>query len=202
MFTLIKAVLTAFVTKLTKVFGLTPDLVEVSGYGDSVITTNKAAAFVADKITLLPSEDYGNDVCRVFRTHIDRSGTCNDKFYRRQAVTIVNQKTGEHIVRFVQGGNSRSSQGLTAHAVSLDYDATNALGINRMSDIEEHGMTFEVRPATGVELFEHFYNHYDLRTRMSTRHSVEGLQRGQEGKALGILGGILGFVGIVLGIFL
>jgi hypothetical protein len=130
-----------------------------------------------NQLMLLPKEDSGihNLLIRVHGCHI------KSIFQRRQPVVIVNPANNAKCIRYVMGGGSLS--GLTKGSAALDYDAMDTLGF-KMNSVQPCELI--IRKTKPFESYLFFMNHPCLSTQLSIK--------------LGLLGAVLGFLGLCLGV--
>lgn len=120
----------------------------------------------------------GNLIARIHNTHIKRT------FKRRDAVIIKNIDNGASIIRYVMGG-SYLFEGKPSSLIAFDYDGYDTLGLP-YKPTEVIDCNLQVRKATVLEKYLYLSKHPDLSIQLSIR--------------LGLLGAVLGFAGLVLGI--
>lgn len=142
---------------------------------------SKNASIAVEQVVQIPSGDSGlqNSIVRIHNMHIDSKKRNKSRFYRRDAVVIENNVTGEKILRYVMGNPGGIS--ISKTAVALDYDAVDALGISFREPV-----TLVVRRANAIEVYQWFWSHPDLNVQLSMR--------------LGLVGTVLGIIGFFTGL--
>lgn len=142
---------------------------------------SKNASIAVDHVVQIPSGDSGlqNSIVRIHNMHIDSKKRNKSRFYRRDAVVIENNVTGEKILRYVMGNPGGIS--ISKTAVALDYDAVDTLGIRFREPV-----TLVVRRANAIEVYQWFWSHPDLNVQLSMR--------------LGLVGTVLGIIGFFTGL--
>lgn len=128
----------------------------------------------------LPAEDSGKSICRLHNKHIDGKKTGEKPFFRRQAVSIVNVKNGQSIIRYVMGAKSIS--GLTMSSCAIDYDAKSSLGIER-----DEVPDLLIKPASFKDIHFCFWGHHDLGIQLSYKLGFVGFCLGAFSAALDVL---------------
>lgn len=134
------------------------------------------------KVIPLPDTDSGlhNSIVRLHNVWID--GKKQDhRFYRRDALLIVNKQNGQRVLRYVMGN---ASLPVTKQACALDYDAIDALSIRYNMPVD-----LKIRRASRIEVYRWFWGHPDLGIQLSIRLGVGGAFLG----ILGFVTGLLSF---------
>jgi hypothetical protein len=134
-----------------------------------------------ETIVRLNPEDCGLQHCivRLHNSNIDSKRLDRNRFFRREALVVFNAENGARVLRYAMGTPGGIS--ITKHAIALDYDAVDALGVKFKTAVD-----LELRRATTFEVYQWFWKHPDLNVRLSTR--------------LGVVGGILGIMGFLVGL--
>ena len=147
------------------------------------ITDPKGASsgIYVDSVINLPPGDSGlhNSIVRLHNSHIDAKKLDKLRFFRRDAVVIINTKNREKIMRYVMGNPGGMSISKTSAAI--DYDAIDVLGIKYRKAVK-----LKIRRARLYEVYIWFLTHPDLSVRISIR--------------LGVIGALLGVMGFITGI--
>ena len=132
------------------------------------------------KVLALKERDFGfaSYIVRVNNSLMDASKKNKDKYFRREAVLIVNPENDTRILRYVVGNPGTMS--LTKSTIGLDYDGLDSLGIKFRDKVN-----LIVTKATRFEVYRWYMNHQDLNVRISMR--------------LGVLGAVLGIIGFIMG---
>jgi hypothetical protein len=145
---------------------------------------NSSPSFIATEVVELPEKDQGINqaIVRIYPGRLDRTKRDPARFKRRQAVLIVNADTSAETLRFVMGA---SHGGVKKNAVSLDYDAIDALGISFKQSV-----TLKVRPATKYEILRHYLEHPDMSIQVAMRLALWGI-------TLGVFGAVCGIVSVI-----
>ena len=129
----------------------------------------------------LPKADSGlqNSIVRLNNLHIDAKKLDSSRFFRREAVVIVNNDNQEKILRYVMGHSNLS---IKKDELALDYDAVDCLGIN----VKDADSDLTVRKASFIEVLAWLCGHQDLSISISVR--------------LGLIGAALGILGFATGV--
>lgn len=132
------------------------------------------------KIIRLPESDSGlqHNIVRVNNCLIDSKKQDRSRFFRREAVVIINNRNGSKVMRYVMGNPGLS---ISKEALALDYDAVDALGITYQSETD-----LEIRRASRLEVWQWFWRHPDQGIQLSIK--------------LGVIGAVLGVLGFLTGI--
>ena len=128
--------------------------------------------------------DFANGIIRLHNSWIDANKKDKEKFVRRQAVVITNMDNGNSIVRMVLGSNG--IPGLNKSAAVLDYDGIDALGF-RYDVYDGAEIRLEVKKASPMDVFLHFWNHPDIGYRTAHQIAVVSLAMGLTGLLLGMV---------------
>lgn len=141
---------------------------------------NQAATSISS-VVRLPSSDAGihNAIIRLNSSWIDATRQDRGKFFRRDALIILEPHTGLKTLRYAMG--AAGLKGVTKDAIALDYDAVDALGISFNSPVQ-----LQVRRASVIEVYTWFWEHPDLSVQLSIR--------------LGVVGAVLGIMGFITGL--
>tara|TARA_B100000446_G_scaffold184352_1_gene206134 strand:- start:17432 stop:17869 length:438 start_codon:yes stop_codon:yes gene_type:complete len=133
-----------------------------------------------ESVVRLPPEDSGlqHSIVRLNNNHIDSKKHDTTKFFRRDAVVVINQDNGEKVLRYVMGNPGLS---ITKDSLAIDYDAVDHLGIKYKEQVN-----VEVRAASAIEVLMWFWHHPDLSVNLSVR--------------LGVIGAVLGVLGFMTGL--
>lgn len=133
-----------------------------------------------ESVVRLPPEDSGlqHSIVRLSNNHIDSKKQDKTKFFRREAVVVVNTDNGEKVLRYVMGNPGLS---ITKDSLAIDYDAVDLLGVKYKAKAN-----IEVRVATTWEVLSWFWRHPDLSVNLSVR--------------LGVIGALLGVLGFMTGL--
>lgn len=121
--------------------------------------------------TIVPAalNDTGRGTVRIWPGAIDRKKADRARFFRGEAVTIVNVGNGKKVVRRVIGGNT--AYRLDRGTVALDYDTRDTLGVYHLKT----GVTLAIRRATPFEKLWSFWNTDDASVRIANRLSLVGV---------------------------
>lgn len=143
-----------------------------------------------NEVVILPKDDNGRFICRIVNTLIDgKRENQDEKFFRNEAVTIINESNGMKVVRFSVGngsvtyGNDKTS--LARNQIGLDYNARDKLGVTQRDTMRN--VNILVRRANMFERFMFFWNHENR----ADRFAMRGLVLGEVSFLLGILSVVL-----------
>ncbi|MFC1337423.1 MAG: hypothetical protein G8D89_16335 [gamma proteobacterium symbiont of Clathrolucina costata] len=142
---------------------------------------DKPKTIYVDEVANLPERDVGlhNSIVRLHNSHIDAEKHDRSRFFRREAVVIINSKNKAKILRYVMGNPGTVS--IPKSGAAIDYDAIDVLGIRYREAVE-----LEIRRARTLEVYQWFWFHPDLSVRLSIR--------------LGVIGAFLGVLGFFTGV--
>lgn len=133
----------------------------------------------------LPPQDSGLQlaIARFHNRHIDAKRLDRSKFFRRDALCIVNLDNNARIIRYAMGG--AAVKGVCMDAIGLDYDGVDALGIRFHQPAR-----LVVRRALRWEVIHWLATYPDLSVRLS-------IQLGLLGACLGVLGFAIGLISLL-----
>lgn len=144
----------------------------------------KTRRLLIRKVIRLPLEDSGlaKSIIRMNNCWIDSQKQDRQRFFRREALIIVNKDNGNKILRYAMGHTGLS---ISKSTIGLDYDATDSLVINPKCSVN-----LVVRRAHFWEVWVWFWRHPMLDVRLSIR-------LGFAGGALGLLGFLTAIIPLV-----
>ena len=119
-----------------------------------------------NRVVKLPDEDSGlqHSIVRVNNRNIDSEKMDTTRFFRRQALIIINKKNNKRILRYVMGHKHLS---IKMNEIAIDYDGVDALRIDYKEEV-----SLLVRKARYDEVIMWFFNHPDLNISFATRLSI------------------------------
>lgn len=129
-------------------------------------TQPSAESVKATKVARLKPDDAGHGVLRVPNAWIKSDKNLKGRFYRKECVTVYNQKTHKFVVLSVMGGGSgQNGYQLDSGSVAMDYDSFISLGLKNESE-----GSLLIRSATkNEEVYSGLYQDPDPRMRLSHR---------------------------------
>lgn len=150
----------------------------------------KTPKLTATKIVRLTPEDSGYQHCivRMNNHHIDSKRRDKNRFFRRDAVMIINPENRQKVLRYAMG--QAAYTGMTKEAIGIDYDAMDSLGVRYGQDVH-----LVIRPASRLEVYGWLSQHPDLNIRVSVKLGIAGSVLG----VMGFLTGLAGFTPLFLG---
>jgi hypothetical protein len=133
-----------------------------------------------ENVIRLPTEDSGLQHCIVRLNNYNMDSTRKDdsRFFRREALVIINNENGSKVLRYAMG---HSGLKICKNAIGLDYDAVDALNVRYKQEVD-----LEVRRAKSWEIWCWFWCHPDQNVQLSIK--------------LGVVGTLLGIMGFMTGI--
>jgi hypothetical protein len=141
---------------------------------------------IVNEVVRLPFVDSGlhNSIVRLNNRNMDSTRSDQARFFRREALVIINKTDGSKILRYAMGS---AGIGIRKNSIAIDYDGVDSLNVTFKEPVD-----LEIRRARRLEILQWFLRHPDQSVQLS-------IKLGLAGAVLGVMGFLTGVIPLFFG---